>query len=99
MTRCDQALALAREGFHVFPIAAGKKAPPLIADFPNQATTDDEQIREWWLRWPNANIGISTTRYGEGEALLVVDVDNKLPKIAADKLKPGETLESYAERV
>ena len=77
MTRCDQTLALAREGFHVFPIAAGKKAPPLIADFPNQATTDDEQIREWWLRWPDANIGISTTRYGDDGALLVVDVDNK----------------------
>jgi hypothetical protein len=77
MTRCDQALALAREGFHVFPIAAGKKAPPLISDFPNQATTDDEQIREWWIRHPDANIGISTTRYGESEALLVVDVDNK----------------------
>ena len=77
MTRCDQALELARQGFHVFPIAAGKKAPPLISDFPNQATTDDEQIREWWIRHPDANIGISTTRYGEGEALLVVDVDNK----------------------
>lgn len=77
MTRCDQALALAREGFHVFPITAGKKAPPLIADFPNQATTDDEQIREWWIRHPDANIGISTTRYGDDGALLVVDVDNK----------------------
>ena len=77
MTRCDQALALAREGFHVFPIAAGKKAPPLISDFPNQATTDDEQIREWWIRHPDANIGISTTRYGDDGALLVVDVDNK----------------------
>jgi len=77
MTNCDQALALAAQGFHVFPIVAGKKAPPLIADFPNKATTDEEQIREWWYSWPNANLAISTTRYGDTEALLVVDIDNK----------------------
>lgn len=77
MTFHEQALARAHEGFRVFPIAAGKKAPPLIADFSNQATTDEDQIREWWLRWPDANVGVITSHYGESEALLVVDVDNK----------------------
>lgn len=73
----EHALDLARRGFHVFPLKEGHKAPPLIPDFPNQATCDEDQVREWWTRWPDANIGISTTKYGENAALLVVDVDTK----------------------
>lgn len=36
------------------------------------ATTDLEQIRQWWEKWPDANIGIAT-----GNGLLVLDVDTK----------------------
>ena len=36
------------------------------------ATTDREQIVEWWAKWPDANIGIAT-----GNGLLVLDVDTK----------------------
>ncbi len=34
------------------------------------ATTDPKVIRDWWTRWPDANIGIAT-----GEGLVVIDVD------------------------
>lgn len=71
----EQALDLARKGFSVFPIAAGKKAPPLIQDFPNQASRDAQTITDWRTRWPDANTGISTTKYGDDAALLVVDCD------------------------
>lgn len=82
MTRLEQALALAARGFHVFPIEAGLKSPPRIDDFPNLASRDPEQIRRWWtdpvMDWEqDHNIGVSTTRFGESEALLVIDVDNK----------------------
>jgi hypothetical protein len=73
----EHALALAARGFYVFPIQGGKKMPPLIKDFPTMATRDAEEIRIWWALWPNANIGISTSTFGDGEALLVVDVDTK----------------------
>ncbi len=76
-SKLQHALALAARGFYVFPIVPGKKAPPLINDFPANATRDTQQIEEWWGKWSDANIGISTSTFGDGEALLVVDVDNK----------------------
>lgn len=36
------------------------------------ATTDPDQLRRWWERWPDANIGIPT---GERSGRLVLDVD------------------------
>ena len=73
----NQALTLALRGFHVFPVKAGAKMPPLIKDFPSAASRDAGQLRSWWGNWPDANIGISTSQFGDDEALLVVDVDNK----------------------
>jgi hypothetical protein len=62
-SKLDAAQALAARGFKVFPIAAGKKAPPLWKDWPEKATTEVAQ-------WPeNANIGIHAKGY------IVIDVD------------------------
>jgi hypothetical protein len=36
----------------------------------NEATTDEQQIRAWWSKWPDANIGLRT-----GDGLVVLDVD------------------------
>lgn len=36
------------------------------------ATVDRGQIREWWRRWPNANVGVVT---GPKSGIFVVDVD------------------------
>ena len=36
----------------------------------HSATTDEGIIREWWSKWPKANIGIAT-----GDGLTVIDVD------------------------
>lgn len=74
----DQALALAAQGFHVFPITANGKLP-VIKDYPNRATRDPEQIRKWFTG-VDRNIGISTTRFGDNQALCVIDVDNKKGK-------------------
>jgi hypothetical protein len=37
------------------------------------ATTDEAQIRNWWKRWPRANIGIAT---GQASRVCVVDIDS-----------------------
>ena len=81
-SKLDHALSLAVRGFHVFPIESGRKAPPRIDDFPHKASRDPDQIRRWWtcpvLAYEqDFNIGVSTSRFGDNEALLVVDVDNK----------------------
>lgn len=64
----NEAMRLAELGYHVFPCVPGEKRP-LTEHGVNDATTDDEQIAEWWDRWPNANIGVST------DGLLVIDID------------------------
>ena len=77
----QNALEYAKLGYFVFPLAPNSKVPA-IEDFPNQATRDPEKIKKWWLdpvleiEQP-FNVGISTSNYGEGEALVVVDIDNK----------------------
>ncbi len=38
------------------------------------ATTDLEQIKRWWQKWPDANIGIAT---GAASGFFVVDIDPK----------------------
>ena len=43
----------------------------------HDGTTDPSQIRAWWARWPDANIGIAT-----GNGLAVLDID---PRHAGDE--------------
>jgi hypothetical protein len=63
-------------GWPVFPLAARGKLPMIPKNQGGNghldATTDIEQVKEWWTRWPHANIGIAAdARSG----LLVVDID------------------------
>ncbi len=67
----EAALELASDGFAVFPVTPGKKAPPLVQDFHNNASTDPEQIKRWWDKWPDANIAIVPGRSN----MVAVDVD------------------------
>jgi hypothetical protein len=77
MSRVDNALSLAAQGFWVFPIVAGKKSPPLETGWQDSATRDPRAILDMWGNHPGLNIGISTSKFGDSQALLVVDVDNK----------------------
>jgi hypothetical protein len=81
----EQALALARHGFWVFPIKPLEKTPPLVK-FTKEATRDEATIRAWWARWPTANVGIFTGRYGDNESLLAVDIDCKGAKRGNDEI-------------
>ena len=64
----NEALRLASLGYQVFPCKPGGKTP-LTEHGCKDATTSEDQIAEWWGRWPEANIAVST------DGLLVVDVD------------------------
>jgi hypothetical protein len=65
------ALSYARRGVPVFPCAPGDKAPLTERGF-YDATTAEEQIREWWRDEPEANIGIPT---GPASGIWALDVD------------------------
>jgi RecA/RadA recombinase len=71
VTKLEHALALAAKGFKVFPIAPGKKSPPLLTGWPKRASSDAAQVREFWAAVPDANIGIHC------EGMVVIDVDAK----------------------
>ncbi|MBI5445867.1 MAG: bifunctional DNA primase/polymerase [Deltaproteobacteria bacterium] len=68
-----EALAYAGAGIPVFPCRPNGKEPLTGRGFLD-ASTDPEQIRAWWQRWPDANIGIPT---GDPSGWLVVDLDRK----------------------
>lgn len=67
----DSALHYASIGWHIFPIAPGQKIP-LTSHGVKDATTDENQIHEWWSKWPNANIAVAC---GSQSGIYVVDVD------------------------
>lgn len=82
----EAALSYAKRGWLVLPLhtptrdgcsclsgdckSVGKH--PRIANGCKGASSSAEQIRSWWTRWPDANIGIAT---GPRSRLFVLDID------------------------
>ena len=83
----DSAIKYAGRGLRVFPVTPGRKTP-LTEHGCKDATNDVNQIREWWQRWPDANIGLAC---GENTNHIVLDFDVK------DR-KPGLRTLSSLER-
>jgi hypothetical protein len=67
---CASALWYASQGLHVFPVQANGKQPYPGTHGCKDATTDPDQVRAWWTRWPDANVGIAT-----GHLVDVIDID------------------------
>lgn len=67
----EAALTYARAGLPVFPVEPRGKAP-LVPRGVYAATCDQRIIRQWWHRWPAANIGMPT---GRPSGCWVLDVD------------------------
>lgn len=90
MSFLESAIARAKEGFYVFPLVSNGKTP-LIKNFTEEATRNPEKIRDWWLcpvmeTEKDYNIGIATSKFGEDEALIVIDVDDKKGKKGSEEL-------------
>jgi len=57
---------------------------PRLKGWKDKATTNEAQIRKWWAKWPEANIGVPC---GPGSVLVLVDLDAESAK---------ESIEAYA---
>lgn len=103
LSMLEQALEHARRGFRIFPVYKmsneictcqyGAECPtpakhPHIKNWQNLATTNEDQIRQWWRKFRHANIGIATGDYSEEQILVVLDLDTK-----ADGFETLEQLE------
>jgi len=67
----EGATRFAAAGIPIFPCKPAEKRPLTEHGF-HDATADAEQVRRWWARWPEANIGMPT---GCASGLEVVDID------------------------
>jgi hypothetical protein len=88
------ALAFAKAGIAIFPCVP-KTKQPLIKDNLNSATTSESQIKEWWGKHPNANIGMPT---GAKNGRVIIDPDgptgeDSLAKLTAQHGTLPETFE------
>lgn len=61
----------AAAGIAVFPIQPTGKRPLTGHGF-KDATTESDQIGDWWQQWPDANIGLPT-----GLSFDVIDIDGR----------------------
>jgi len=87
------ALSYAKRGWMVLPLD-GKE--PLISGGYTAATSDRKQIRAWWRKWPDANVGIACNC---DTGPIVLDCDEPKPgELSATKLihrwKFGATMEA-----
>ena len=62
--------SIAAQGWPVFPCTK-EKTPYTDKGF-YDASNDERQIREWWGKWPDANIGVPT---GKESGFFVLDID------------------------
>jgi hypothetical protein len=71
-TMLHAAASLSLSGVPIFPVKADKS--PHITSWQQKATTDQAMVKQWWTKWPKANMAMPT---GAPSGLVAVDVDVK----------------------
>ena len=80
------ALYYASKGLAVFPLTPRDKKPAIQTGF-KAATTNMDQVKEWWAQNPNYNIGIATGQVSGGLIVIDLDVDEEKGKNGYETLK------------
>ena len=70
------ALWYAGQGFFIIPLKPKGKSPVTPNRY-KDASKNPNRIREWWKKYPNANIGLLT---GKVNGFFVFDIDGKYPE-------------------
>ncbi len=67
------ALIYLKRGWSIIPLHPREKSPPLVGwDEFKQRRPTEALVKKWWLKWPEANIGVIT---GAISGIVVLDVD------------------------
>ena len=69
----DEALKYESMGLSIIPIKSKDKRPLVKWEPYQQERAEADQIKQWWQKWPKANIGIVT---GKLSGIDVVDIDS-----------------------
>jgi hypothetical protein len=103
-SRGELALKYARNNKPVFPCnqdaASPKAKSPFVGNGFKSATTDPQQVEQWWETFPNALVGVPT---GEVTGFFVLDIDERddysgsqtLTELEQDHGNLPDTLEAY----
>ena len=86
----EGATRFAAAGIPIFPCKPAEKRPLTEHGF-HDATADAEQVRRWWARWPEANIGMPTG-CASGLEVVYIDVHGRVRGFAAFELARREGL-------
>jgi len=90
----NEALELLKHNLSVIPVGPDKK--PLIKWLPYQGKrASEEEIRAWWGKYPNANIGIVTGRISN---LTVIDCDSNEAASVFREIYKGTTVTAKTPR-
>ena len=85
----NAALEYADRGLKVFPIKPSTKQP-ITVNGHLEATTDSDQITQWWTAHPTANIGLSLAASG----LVAIDVDAYKPECQWDHYRSANIVDA-----
>lgn len=98
------AIRYAKAGFSIFPLhtvedgvcscklgadcGANAGKHPRTRNGVEDATRDVAQVKKWWDKWPEANIGLSCSAIpGSDQELIVVDIDDGVRKTKSGTVK------------
>ena len=68
----NSALEYCTQGWSVIPLKPRGKRPLVEWESYQGIAAGEDEIREWWDKWPDANIGVIT---GSVSGLVVIDLD------------------------
>ncbi len=80
----NKALGYQAMGFSVIPVQKNKK-PYIAWEKYQKEKAGPDLIKEWWEKWPNANVAIVT---GEISGIDVIDIDSQKGMDALDEMLP-----------